>query len=67
MMKKDNLYEPIRRQIMEWLWYDDQYPAGCWYDFRYFGCADSWVVDNQEELEEFWKWNDRACALKNCL
>ena len=55
MMKKDSLYEPIRRQIMEWLWYDDQYPAGCWYDFRHFGCVDSWVVDNQEELEEFWK------------
>lgn len=63
MMKKDNLYEPIRRQIMEWLWYDDQYPAGCWYDFRHFGCVDSWVVDNQEELEVFWKWNDRACVL----
>lgn len=49
-MKKDRIYEPIRRKIEEWVSYDDHKPAGEYYD-------------NMEAHDEYRKWHDRDCVL----
>lgn len=54
-MSKDNIYEPIRNKIEEWIWYDDHKPAGAYYD-------------NVEAHDEYRRWHDRDCVLTGgCL
>ena len=45
-----NIYEPIRRKVREWLWYDENQPKG-----NYFA--------NVEEHDRFRSLHDRDCML----
>ncbi len=46
----NNIYEPIRKKVEEWLWYDENQPSG-----NYFA--------NMEEHDRFRRLHDRDCML----
>lgn len=46
----NNIYEPIRKKVEEWLWYDENQPSG-----NYFA--------NMEEHDRFRSLHDRDCML----
>lgn len=50
-MMADNIYEPIRRKIEEWIYYDDHKPVGEY-------------SKHQEEHDEYRRWHDRDCVLE---
>ncbi len=49
-MEQKNIYEPIRKKVEEWIWYDDHRPKS-----NYFA--------NIEEHDRFRSLNDRDCVL----
>ncbi|MCM1084163.1 MAG: hypothetical protein NC428_11900 [Clostridium sp.] len=49
-MNQNTVYEPIRKKMQEWIWYDDNEPKG-----NYFA--------NKKEHDEFRSLHDRDCVL----
>lgn len=49
-MNQNTIYEPIRKKVEEWIWYDDNQPKG-----NYFA--------NKKEHDEFRSLHDRDCVL----
>ena len=49
-MKSNKIYEPIRKKMEEWIWYDDHAPKSSY-------------IDHVQEHDEYRRWHDRDCVL----